>query len=88
MSTNIIILGKEAEVDKQPKKIQFVSYLSYKLTFEECDKYMLPDRFKNIELISKRYSLDGLDLMFAYDDDRNDEDAAILFLGYFNDGIV
>ena len=86
--TKVIILGEQKDDKKQPKKIKFVSYLSDELIVEDSNEFKSPSKFKNIELVSKGYSSNGLDLMFAYDDDRDDENTAIVFFGYFNDGIV
>lgn len=86
--TKVLVLGENEEVKKEPKKIKFISYLSDELSVEDNNESKSPSKFKNIELVSKGYSSDGLDLMFAYDDDRNGENTAIIFFGHFNDGIV
>lgn len=44
-----------------------------------------PPLWNNIELIAKNYD-DGLDLMFAYDDNRRVN--GVLYLGKWNDGFV
>jgi hypothetical protein len=43
-----------------------------------------PRDYQNIELICSNYS-DNVDVMLAYDDNRN---YGCLYIGYFNDGIV
>jgi len=87
MATKVIVLGKE---EKQTKKnpIVFVSYLGDDQTIESSGSAQKPANWDNIELVSKNYTQGGLDLMFAYDDDRNDAEIATLFFGHFNDGIV
>jgi len=79
--TKVIILGEQPE-KKELKPIEFVKYLDSDFKFSSgCSK---PQRFKNIELISKNYFI-GYDLMFAFGEDRNQ---GILYLGHFNDGII
>ena len=79
--TNVIILGEQPK-KKELKPIEFIQYLDYHFEFNSnCTK---PQRFKNIELICRKY-LTGYDLMFAYDEDRNQ---GVLYLGHFNDGVV
>lgn len=85
--TKVIILGEQKEKTNK-KPIEFVSFLNDKMELVIATKYRSPNKYKNIELISRKYSDDGLDLMFAYDDDRNDEHSATLFVGHFNDGVV
>jgi hypothetical protein len=82
--TKTIVLG--AEHPKTEKtKIKFVKALT---GFYEVDSYFTgtPDDHNYIELVSKGYSL-GMDLMFAYDD-PNKREHGILYIGYWNDGIV
>lgn len=86
--TKVIILGQEE--NKQTKKpIEFVKYFSSNYNiFDKIDLAIEPNKFRTIELITKDYTKDNLDLMFAYDDDRYDIENAMLFLGKFNDGFV
>jgi hypothetical protein len=80
--TKVIILGEQPE-SKELKPIEFLSYIDENFNFiSNCSK---PDAWKNIELIRRGYSIEGLDLMYAYDDDR---EQGLLYLGHFNDGIV
>lgn len=79
--TKVTILGQEPTEQKELKPIEFL---------EECGCHTWvstdsePDEWDNIELIAKGFS--AYDLMFAYDD--NDRSNGVLYLGYFNDGIV
>lgn len=92
MATKIIILGSEE--NKQTKRpIEFVKILtssgiiSYADSSSETHK---PSFYENIELISRDYTnnSENFDLIFAYRKDRNEKLYSVLFLGYFNDGIV
>ena len=82
--TKVIIIGDRP--DKTPKKILFKYILPNEFsTFREIsDMDFQPQTFQNIELICRDYT-NNLDLMFAYDEDRN---TGVLYLGYFNDGII
>lgn len=80
--TKVIILG-EPKKKKPKKKIEFVKFI-------DCDGETLPaksppSKFKHIELVCTNYKFGKFDLMYAYNDDRND---GILYLGHFNDGVV
>jgi hypothetical protein len=47
-----------------------------------------PDIYKNIELVCRDYDdcqSGSMDLMFAYDDNRN---YGCIYIGHFNDGVV
>jgi hypothetical protein len=80
--TKVIILGEQPE-KKDLKPIQFVKYMNSELKINsDPSKSKL---WKNIELICRNYSSEGLDLMFAYDYNRS---GGVLYLGHFNDGIV
>lgn len=85
--TKVTILGEEKP--KEGKKIEF------KLTLQSTGKIedgcmRAPSDFDNVVLISKKYTSDGLDLMFAYDNKRQHDcnPYNALYLGHFNDGIV
>jgi hypothetical protein len=78
--TNVIILGEKPQKGK--RKIEFTKYLNRDLNF---DSACSPSQWENVEFICENYCDNGLDLMFAYDEDR---DKGCLFLGHFNDGIV
>jgi hypothetical protein len=79
--TKVIIIGEQPE-KKELKPIEFVKYLYSDSEFKpNCSN---PQKFTNIELISKNYFKE-YDLMFAYDENRS---KGILYLGHFNDGIV
>ena len=81
MKTNITILG---EVNNS-KSIQFIKRL-YEFTSNTSveDTSEKPSDYKEIVLL-RRGSQIYYDLIFAYDDDPNE---GILFLGFFNDGVV
>lgn len=87
MGTKVIVLGSEKYAVRQPKKIEVVRFIDDGTSYKNSHKKKQLSEFKNIELICRWYTLDGLDLMFAYDDDRNDH-SSILFLGQFNNGVV
>lgn len=82
--TKVIILGQEPKEEKKLKPIEFVKFLSRKLSLEDQPTYGAKD-WDNVELICKRYTT-KYDLMFVYDD--NDRENGILYLGHFNDGVV
>jgi hypothetical protein len=82
--TKVIILGKDEPKQKELKRIEFVDFLDEGLSPDDNVKYH-PYEWCNIELISKNYIRSGMDIMYAYNDDRN---IGILYLGHFNDGVV
>lgn len=82
--TKVTILGKSQGEDPK-KKIEFIKYLDCELTFERTQKNQNPDEWDNVVLLCKKYTYDGLDLMYAYD---NDGYRRLLVLGHFNDGVV
>jgi hypothetical protein len=83
--TKTIVLG--AEHPKTEKtKIKFVKVLTGVYEVEESDFSGTPEDCNYIELVSKDYAL-GMDLMFAYDD-PNKREHGVLYIGYWNDGIV
>lgn len=73
-----------AEKKEKKKPIEFDSVLGGDGNMTDL---INPDAgvWKYIELISKSYTKDKRDLMYAYDSDRND---GVLYLGYWNDGVV
>ena len=78
--TKCIVLGEEPKKEKKP--IEFRKALSDEFTFGNPGKRA--DCWENIELICRDY-VDGFDLMFAYNNDRN---SGCLYIGRWNDGIV
>jgi len=78
--TKVTIIGEATPIEKK-KPIQLVKSIG---SFGICNARAVPYMWDNIELICKNY-VDGYDLMFAYN--RNREDG-IAYLGHFNDGIV
>ena len=79
--TKVIILGEQPE-KKDLKPIEF------KWQFIENSNPIPathePNEWLNIELICRCYC-DELDLMYAYDKNRNE---GRVYLGHFNDGVV
>lgn len=89
--TTCIVLGSKTQKECL-KPIEFVKYISLAITKTsktltvDCrESGQPPSRYEAIELICKKYD-DTLDLMFAYDYDKRDK--GVLYLGYWNDGIV
>jgi hypothetical protein len=80
--TNVIIIGEQTK-KKELKPIEFILFLH--IDKGVCEASKNAKSFKNIELICREYTNQGLDLMFAYNNDRNE---GILYLGHFNDGVV
>jgi hypothetical protein len=80
--TKVIILGEQPE-SKELKPIEFVKSLNMDNDFIKA--VSIPDLHDNIELICRNYNHENQDLMFAYNEHRNE---GILYLGHFNDGIV
>jgi hypothetical protein len=78
--TKVTIIGEATPIEKK-KPIEFVKCIG---AMSILDAQEISYMWKNIELISKRY-VAGYDLMFAYDDKRDNGTA---YLGHFNDGIV
>ena len=79
--TKVIILG-ENKPEVKLKRIQLMQSLTTEYTFFEASDR--PENWNFIELVCRDYTK-GVDLMFAYDDDRN---TGCLYIGKFNDGIV
>lgn len=79
--TKVIILGEQPE-KKELKPIEFnLQFTGHRAAHAVTHK---PNQWENIELICRDYC-GGMDLMFAYDDDRNQ---GRVYLGHFNDGVV
>lgn len=90
MSTKVSILDEKSEPKKKP--IEFKRLLGSSLVF--FNSRGVPSDYENIILIARQYNYseeklkqnpDYLDLMFAFDEER---DNGVLYLGYFNDGTV
>lgn len=81
--TKCIVIGDQPR-EKKKNPIQFVTYLNCNLEFSKTD--MHPRDFENLELICKNYS-DEIDLIFGYENNRDDRDESVLFLGHWNDGV-
>ena len=78
--TKVTIIGEATPIQKK-KPIKFVKSI---LLLGICNARAVPYMWDNIELICKNY-VDGYDLMFAYNSNRED---GVAYLGYFNDGVV
>ncbi len=89
--TKCIVIGeKSPEVSK--KKIEFISLIKLKSGGKGGlvvgkNPYTKPEKWDNLELISKNYRGFGIDLIFAYDKDIRSI-GSCLYLGHWNDGIV
>lgn len=82
--THITIIGNNSKKLIEFKKaLNSVTGEMEDVNYEEEDR--TPSSFKFIELICKNHAID-YDLMFAHDGDRSK--TGVLYLGYFNDGIV
>jgi hypothetical protein len=85
--TKVTIIGEHASTAKKYTKIKFIKVLtgSYEVAKAGVD-WSGPTNWDNIELICREYA-DGMDLMFAYDDADCRTDG-VLYIGYFNEGLV
>ena len=80
--TKVILLGPASNPVKKIQPIRFVKYLREDHVWKDTkDK---PNQFDNIELLCEDYA-DGWSLLYAYNEHREN---GVLFLGYFNDGVV
>lgn len=85
--TKVIILGEAQGAEPEKKKIEFVKYLG-KHVDHFSDDVSKPSVYDNIVLLTKYYR-EGMDLMFAFNNNYNRERGnGVLYLGYFNDGVV
>ena len=84
--TKVTIIGEPASTVKKYTHIKFIKSLisGYKFETFSMRNWSKPSAWDNIELICRNYA-EGMDLMFAYDDSRKD---GILYVGYFNEGLV
>lgn len=86
--TKVTIIGEHASTVKKYTKIKFMKVLTgtYKLDDATRGNWSSPSEWANIELICRNYA-DGKDLMYAYDEPEFRADG-VLFIGYFNEGLV
>ncbi len=95
-------MTKVKVLDNQKKCIVFKEVLTGN-GVAKMGVFTAPSKYQNIELICKRYFKNSIipehqvlaakhqvnpnnyDVMFAYNEDRN---RGVLYLGYFNDGVV
>lgn len=83
--TNIKVFGEQEGLNKTLKPIELVSYLA---TINSTTSIISKaSDFKNVELISRKY-IGEMDLIFCYEEDRNNKNETYLCLGYWNDGVV
>ena len=78
--TKVTIIGEATPIQKK-NPIKFVKSID---VHNNLPSRTSPNEWENIELICNYY-LDGYDLMFAYNHER---DQGVAYLGYFNDGVV
>lgn len=85
--TKTSIFGQSEVKQEKKKPIEFVKLLdsSGELNGVKYISAHKPSGWKNVTLLELGYNSDGLDLMWAYDENPND---GCLFLGHWNDGIV
>lgn len=81
--TKVTILGEATPEQKELKPIELKFLIAEDGKLIELNHK--PSEWKNIELICMNYNCCKLDLMFAYDNERQ---AGNLYLGRFNDGVV
>ena len=81
--TKCIVLGESNESTKKVP-IKFEEYLSSTSNTFEVTDYG-PADYNVIELICYNYGLSKMDLMYAYGHTRS---CGVLYLGYWNDGVV
>ena len=94
MKTTVTVLGNanwvqptienSSEIGKYVP-IVFTSTLNTNSNFVKPSRK--PEDWQNIELITKDY-IKGVDLMFAFNEDRDDIKNNALYLGRFNDGFI
>ena len=87
--TKCIVLGEDNSVQPVKKPIKFIWVVTNeklantaKQVDNACGK---PNQFAHVELVQQASSKDYFDVMFAYDQNRND---GCLYLGHWNDGVV
>jgi hypothetical protein len=86
--TKVTIIGQEFKAPKKYTKIKFLQVLTgnYKIDDATTGHWSNPADWDNIELICRNYA-DGKDLMFCYDSPEFRADG-VLYIGYFNEGLV
>jgi hypothetical protein len=73
----------KVEEEIKLKPIEFVKFLSSDVSLG--DDLSPPQTWKYVDLVVKNYTLDGLDIMLAYDNDKYNN--GVLYLGRYNDGV-
>jgi hypothetical protein len=81
MATTCIVLNTQQP--KKGKSIEFHQTIDGNGSLSGAG--FSPDAWLFVELICKNFNQSKKDLIFAY---NNDRDTGILYLGYWNDGIV
>lgn len=82
----IKIIGEDTPQPKLLKPIELVKVIASHGEVYKTSANI--STYKNIELICRNYTRDGLDLVFCYDNDRNNYSETSLFLCRWNDGVV
>lgn len=82
--TKVTILGQGEVKQPEKKKIEFVKWVNPNGK-EIKGAAHRPSHFRFIELVCASNGDEALDVMFAYDSNRNNGN---LYLGHFNDGVV
>jgi len=84
--TQVTVIGEGPVTAKKYTHIKFMSCLNFDGT--EMEKsFCTPSSYQYVELICRKYTRGSQDLMFAYDDPINRHEG-MLYLGYFNEGLV
>ena len=81
MATKCIVLGEEPNNGLKPIEFFYALGDEKNVIIAEAK----PKNWSNIELITTSYDSYGYDLMYAYDNYRNQ---GSLYLGKWNDGVV
>lgn len=82
--TKVTVLNVDSHDKKELKKIEFVKWATEFGEWADNKNCAQPYQWENIVLILRKWRDSNMDLMIAYDTNRN----GILVLGHFNDGIV
>lgn len=83
MATKVSVFNNDPEVKIKLKKIEFVRFVGTNGFGEGC---LEPSAWGNVQLFKKGNKYDLYDLILAWND--NDPSDRMLYLGYWNDGVV
>jgi len=84
--TKVIVIGEIPAPEKKLVPIKLLKVLNWRSFCNDTEAKT--SNFKNVELITRKYTADGFDLIFCYNDDRNDNNSCALFIGQWNDGVI